>query len=185
VLTRPKVNKHQPRFVNYHISHVRELERERVWNCPMVSTVFLRQLSDCARACVSANRSFNGLTLSTRYDIVSYYPSVACVHSTSLWPAHTLLLYGLITLYFSMACCTLFLYGISYTRTCTGAFASYSMGVGGPANNFVPAMSYWAQPHPHGGGANTYDIPNGVMSTESMGLSPGGGGYVFMMQTHQ
>ena len=43
-----------------------------------------------------------------------------------------------------------------------GQFSSYSMGIGGPANNFVPAMSYWAQPHPHGGGANTYDIPEGV-----------------------
>ena len=30
-----------------------------------------------------------------------------------------------------------------------GMFSSYSMGIGGPADNFVPAMSYWAQPHPH------------------------------------
>lgn len=58
------------------------------------------------------------------------------------------------------------------------------MGVGGPADNFVPAISYWAQPHPHGGGANTYDIPEGVESGDPMGLTPGGGGYVFMMQTH-
>lgn len=65
-----------------------------------------------------------------------------------------------------------------------GQFSYYSMGIGGPANNFVPAMSYWAQPHPHGGGANTYDIPNGVASSNPTMLSPGGGGYVFMMQTH-
>lgn len=65
-----------------------------------------------------------------------------------------------------------------------GYFGSYSMGVGGPANNFVPAISYWAQPHPHGGGANTYDIPNGVETSTPMQLSPGGGGFVFMMQTH-
>lgn len=69
-----------------------------------------------------------------------------------------------------------------------GQFSSYSMGVGGPADNFVPAMSYWAQPHPHGGGANTYDIPNGVGVSSSIaqeaGLKESGGGYVFMMQTH-
>jgi hypothetical protein len=65
-----------------------------------------------------------------------------------------------------------------------GMFSSYSMGIGGPANNFVPAMSYWAQPHPHGGGANTYDIPNGVATENPTGLKPGGGGFVFMMQTH-
>jgi len=65
-----------------------------------------------------------------------------------------------------------------------GMFSYYSMGLGGPANNFVPAMSYWAQPHPHGGGANTYDIPNGVATSDSTLLESGGGGYVFMMQTH-
>lgn len=65
-----------------------------------------------------------------------------------------------------------------------GQFASYSMGIGGPADNFVPPISYWAQPHPHGGGANTYDIPAGVGTTMETGLKPGGGGYVFMMQTH-
>jgi len=68
-----------------------------------------------------------------------------------------------------------------------GQFSSFSMGIGGPADNFVPAMSYWAQPHPHGGGANTYDIPNGVTmaGTDAAGLeSEKGGGYVFMMQTH-
>ena len=67
-----------------------------------------------------------------------------------------------------------------------GQFASYSMGIGGPADNFVPPISYWAQPHPHGGGANTYDIPAGVGTSAGTitGLKPGGGGYVFMMQTH-
>jgi hypothetical protein len=29
-----------------------------------------------------------------------------------------------------------------------GQFSSYSMGVGGPADNFVPPISYWAQPNP-------------------------------------
>ena len=47
------------------------------------------------------------------------------------------------------------------------------MGVGGPANNFVPAISYWAQPKPHGGGANTYDIPEGVETSTDTGLTPG------------
>jgi hypothetical protein len=67
-----------------------------------------------------------------------------------------------------------------------GYFNRYSMGVGGPANNFVPAISYWAQPKPHGGGANTYDIPEGVATTSDTGLKTGsdGGGFVFMMQTH-
>jgi hypothetical protein len=65
-----------------------------------------------------------------------------------------------------------------------GQFASYSMGVGGPANNFEPALSYWAQPHPHGGGANTYDIPEGVATSDATLLTGGSGGYVFMMQTH-
>jgi hypothetical protein len=66
------------------------------------------------------------------------------------------------------------------------AFSRDTMGVGGPANNFVPPISYWAQPKPHGGGANTYDIPSGVATTADTGLAPGsaGGGYVFMMQTH-
>ena len=48
----------------------------------------------------------------------------------------------------------------------------------------VDFASAWAQ----GGGANTYDIPNGVGMTQqtaaSAGLTEGGGGYVFMMQTH-
>ena len=66
-----------------------------------------------------------------------------------------------------------------------GQFASYSMGVGGPADNFVPAISYWAQPHPRGGGGATYTIPNGVHTDDNPGrLLDGGGGYVFMMQTH-
>merc|ERR1712227_284561 len=59
------------------------------------------------------------------------------------------------------------------------------MGVGGPADNFVPPISYWAQPHPHGGGANTYDIPQGVAASNTgLESTSGGGGYVFMMQTH-
>eukprot|EP00912_Choanoflagellata_sp_UC4_P000019 UC4_evm2s13 len=73
--------------------------------------------------------------------------------------------------------------------TCTGCtdkrkgyFGSYSMGVGGPANNFVPPISYWAQPKPHGGGANTYD--EGVATSDITGLKESPGGYVFMMQTH-
>jgi len=66
-----------------------------------------------------------------------------------------------------------------------GMFSFYSMGVGGPANNFDPPISYWAQPHPHGGGANTYDIPTGVADqSNSAKLVAGGGGYVFMKQTH-
>lgn len=41
-------------------------------------------------------------------------------------------------------------------------FPDYQMGVDGPASNFDPPISYWAIPDPHGGGAHTYTIPNGV-----------------------
>ena len=43
-----------------------------------------------------------------------------------------------------------------------GTGGIYSVGVGGPANNFEPAVSYWAQPHPSGGGASTYSMVSGM-----------------------
>ena len=60
----------------------------------------------------------------------------------------------------------------------------YSVGVGGPANNFDPAVSYWAQPHPSGGGASTYSMVSGMKvhnATVQLKQSTAGG-YVFMMQ---
>ena len=70
-----------------------------------------------------------------------------------------------------------------------GMFDEYAVGVGGPANNFKPAVSYWAQAAPRGGGASTYTIPSGMVLGKPGGaapqLTPGGkGGFVFMMQTH-
>jgi hypothetical protein len=73
-----------------------------------------------------------------------------------------------------------------------GQFSYYSVGVGGPASNFVPPVSYWAQPHPHGGGATPYGIPAGVVHQagtrghpdDGLNLANATGGLVFMMQTH-
>jgi hypothetical protein len=75
----------------------------------------------------------------------------------------------------------------NYTRP--GSFGEYSVGVGGPAANFAGNLSYWAQPHPGGGGASTYSIMSGVEVHTGPGQLPalqqggGPGGYVFMMQT--
>ena len=75
----------------------------------------------------------------------------------------------------------------NYTRP--GSFGKYSVGVGGPAANFAGNLSYWAQPHPGGGGASTYSIMSGVAVHTGPGQVPAlrqggaGGGYVFMMQT--
>lgn len=66
-----------------------------------------------------------------------------------------------------------------------GMFDRYYMGVSGPANNFKPAISYWAQAAPRGGGASTYTIPSGFNAQPNSGLTAGGKqGFVFMMQTH-
>ena len=68
-------------------------------------------------------------------------------------------------------------------------FDQYAIGVGGPADNFKPATSYWAQAHPRGGGASTYTIPSGMVVGKPSGAAPqlaagGKDGYVFMMHTH-
>ena len=68
-------------------------------------------------------------------------------------------------------------------------FDQYAIGVGGPADNFKPATSYWAQAHPRGGGASTYTIPSGMVVGKPSGSAPqlaagGKDGYVFMMHTH-
>ena len=64
-------------------------------------------------------------------------------------------------------------------------FDQYYMGVGGPADNFVPSISYWAQAAPRGGGASTYTIPSGMVVAKEQKLAAGGNdGFVFMMQTH-
>eukprot|EP01047_Picozoa_sp_COSAG01_P022506 COSAG01_NODE_1338_length_10666_cov_79.971231_8_plen_614_part_00 len=74
-----------------------------------------------------------------------------------------------------------------------GMFDEYAVGVGGPANNFKPSTSYWAQAHPRGGGASTYTIPSGMVvgrSAITEGVPPptlssgGKDGFVFMMHTH-
>ena len=73
-----------------------------------------------------------------------------------------------------------------------GMFDQYAVGVGGPADNFKPAVSYWAQKSPRGGGASTYTIPSGMVvgkPTSSKGAPPtlaagGKDGFVFMMHTH-
>ena len=66
-----------------------------------------------------------------------------------------------------------------------GMFDQYYMGVGGPADNFVPSISYWAQAAPRGGGASTYTIPSGMQVGKEQKLASGGkDGFVFMMQTH-
>jgi hypothetical protein len=73
-----------------------------------------------------------------------------------------------------------------------GMFDQYAIGVGGPANNFKPSASYWAQAHPRGGGASTYTIPSGMVvgnPSDSAGAPPtlsagGKDGFVFMMHTH-
>ena len=71
-----------------------------------------------------------------------------------------------------------------------GMFDQYAVGVGGPANNFDPAVSYWAQAKPRGGGASTYTIPSGMVigkpsSAQAPQLALGGkDGFVFMMHTH-
>jgi len=73
----------------------------------------------------------------------------------------------------------------SYNRG--GEFGMYSVGVGGPGNNFDPPISYWAQAKPNGGGAATYTIPQGMVvgaMTPALDPARGKGGFVFMMQTH-
>jgi len=100
-------------------------------------------------------------------------------------PAYAKVLYS-----FSFSACLSLSNAWSYLNQAKGYFGSYSMGVGGPANNFVPAISYWAQPKPHGGGASTYTIPSGVLmpgsakSPSPLANSSGDGGFAFMMQTH-
>ena len=78
-----------------------------------------------------------------------------------------------------------------------GMFDQYAIGLGGPANNFKPSASYWAQANPRGGGASTYTIPSGmvvgkpsVSTAAATAASPptlaagGKDGFVFMMHTH-
>jgi hypothetical protein len=72
----------------------------------------------------------------------------------------------------------------SFTRP--GSFGKYAVGVGGPADNFNPPVSYWAQPHPGGGGASTYSIVSGVVVDGEHGMpelqSGQPGGFAFVMQ---
>ena len=52
-----------------------------------------------------------------------------------------------------------------------GTFDQHAVGVGGPADNFKPAVSHWAQ----NGGASTCAIPSGVVvgkPTSSEGAPP-------------
>lgn len=64
------------------------------------------------------------------------------------------------------------------------------MGVGGAALQYDPPYSYWAQPQPSGGGAAPYHIMSGVEVDNSKVVvnmsvaNGGGGGFVFMKQTH-
>ena len=63
------------------------------------------------------------------------------------------------------------------------SFGTYSVGVGGPADFFDPPVSYWAQPHPSGGGASQYSMVQGMLVKNStVPVAPRPGGYVFMMQ---
>ena len=48
-------------------------------------------------------------------------------------------------------------------------FANFSMGIGGPANNFHPPQSVWATANPSGGSAYTYGFPNGIIYGPTVG----------------
>jgi hypothetical protein len=79
-------------------------------------------------------------------------------------------------------------------------FDQYAVGVGGPANNFKPAVTSdpgellgtERQKAPRGGGASPYTVPSGMVvgkPTGSEGAPPtlaagGKDGFVFMMQTN-
>jgi hypothetical protein len=41
-------------------------------------------------------------------------------------------------------------------------FPTYEVGIGGAADSFDPAVSYWALKRPAGGGASTYRVPSGL-----------------------
>lgn len=60
----------------------------------------------------------------------------------------------------------------SYTRP--GMFKSFLVGVGGPASGDEPPVSYWATPHPAGGGGVTRVLPSGFAFGNNAG--PKGGG---------
>ena len=44
-----------------------------------------------------------------------------------------------------------------------GMFATYRVGLDGPASRYDPPTSYWAQEHPGGGGPAQYSIPSGMV----------------------
>ena len=71
-----------------------------------------------------------------------------------------------------------------------GLFPFYEMGMHGPADNFFPPRSFWVTPMgQRAGGGSLYSVPSGMVvgpdgSANASSLSPPGGGFVFMMQTH-
>jgi len=60
----------------------------------------------------------------------------------------------------------------SYTRP--GMFKAFSVGVGGPAAGYEPPVSYWATPHPVGGGGVTRTLPSGFVFENNAGVHGGG-----------
>ena len=71
-----------------------------------------------------------------------------------------------------------------------GLFPTYVTGVHGPADNFVPPVSFWASPAgSKAGGGALYAIPSGMMVSPSsnsnasrLNLGDDREGFIFMMQ---